>query len=178
LAAIAIAIALPSCTKKDAEPEAARLPSSTPASAPAPAAAPALLPAARDPRPDDTLFGLLATEAQSRPRIQPAADDVFAALEKGGLAVADRKQSLGRTYKAAFCTGGYTKDASLAVSVCEYPDDAAAKAGLDAARALFPGMSNRTVAGHKSTLIIVINEKGDAAADARAKRVIALYSAT
>jgi hypothetical protein len=138
-----------------------------------PAAAPVDPPAAR---PDDTLFGLLGAEAQNRPRIQPNADDVYGALQKAGYAVGDRKQSLGRTYKAAYCTGAYTKDGSLAVDVCEYPDEAAAKTGLAAARTLFPGMSSRTVVGHKATILTVINQRGEVAADARAKRIATLYA--
>src|SRR5215472_9638305 len=66
------------------------------------------------PGPDRTLFGMLGAEAAARPKLSPGADDVYAALDKAGYAVGDRRQSLGRTYKASYCAGGYTKDMALA----------------------------------------------------------------
>jgi hypothetical protein len=174
LAAAAVA-AEGGCTKKTAvEPD------PPDAGGPAPSAAsatPVALPSAdpNAPKLDDTLFGRLNVENQSRPKVTPNADDVFAALDKAGVGTLERKQSLGKTYKAAYCTGAYTKDMSVAVDVCEYADEAAAKTGLDYAKTLFPGMTNRAVWGHKSTLLITINQKGDPAGDVRAKKIGAIY---
>jgi hypothetical protein len=39
-------------------------------------------------------------------------------------------------------------------------------------------MANRMVVGHKTTLLTIINQKGDGAADARAKKIAALYMGT
>jgi len=185
--ALVLLLGLVACSRGAAEP-ASSGPSGTPVAAtPAPAtsaaaataapnapAATAVAPGAT--RPDETLFGLLGSEAQNRPHIQPNADDVYGALQKAGYAVGDRRQSLGRTYKASYCTGAYTSDGSLAVDVCEYPDEAAAKTGLATARTLFPGMTSRTVVGHKATILTVINQRGEVAADARARRIATLYA--
>lgn len=170
---LVLALSLAACSRSaPAEPTPAVAATAAP---PPPPAAAAADPASA--KPDETLFGLLGVEAQSRPKIAPNADDVYAALEKAGYAIGERRQSLGRTYKAAYCTGAYTKDASLAVDVCEYPDEASARAGLARARELFPSMANRMVFGRKGTLLTVINQKGDAAADARAKKIAAVYMA-
>jgi hypothetical protein len=127
------------------------------------------------PRPDDTLFGVIADEGAHRPIIAPNADAVFAALAKAGTTITDLKPSLGRTYKAAYCTGGPTSDEALAVIVCEYPSDTAAAAGGDEAKRAFPTMVNRKVWTHKSTILIGVNRKGDAATDARVSKLAAVY---
>jgi hypothetical protein len=177
LTAVALVLTLGACSKKAAEPNSGE--AGTPASSAASvAASSSAMPSAdpNAPKVDDTLFGRLADEAKNRPSIKPNADDVYAALDKAGFPVNDRKQSLGTTYKSSYCTGGYTKDQSLAVNVCEYKDDAAAKTGLDYAKTLFPGMANRSVYGHKSTLLTIINQKADPAADVRAKKIVAIYN--
>jgi hypothetical protein len=160
---LSLALALPACSR------------STPAEPAPPAPTVAVTLQDAGPRTDQTLFGLLGAEAARRPSLSPSADDVYAALEKAGQAVGDRKQSLGRTYEAAYCTGGYTKDAALAIDVCEYPDDMSAAAGLERARTLFPGMANRSVYGHKATLLTIIEQKAGPAADERAKKIAAVY---
>jgi hypothetical protein len=182
LVPLVLALPLLACTPSSAPEAASSGAAGPPANATTTVAAPTRATASTAPaersasKPDDTLFGLLGVEAMNRPKIEPNADDVYRAFERAGYAVGDRKQSLGRTYQASYCTGGYTKDGSLAIDLCEYPDDAAAIGGLARAKTLFPGMTSRTVVGRKATLLTIINQRGDAAADARAKRVAAVYA--
>jgi hypothetical protein len=111
--------------------------------------------------PGETLYGRLQREAQNRPSIKPNADDVFAALDKAGVGVPQRKQSLGSTYHAAYCTGGYTSNMALAVNVCEYANVAAAQAGADYAKTVLPNMTNRFVSTNKSTILMIVDQNQD-----------------
>jgi hypothetical protein len=175
---VVLPLAMTSCTKGDPQQPAAL---EAGAIAPPPSSpAPAKVTASADPNapsPGDSLFSRLGHEAANRPKIKPNADDVYAALEKAGSGVPTRKQSLATTYHAAYCTGGYTADASLAVDVCEYADETSAKAAYDYSKSLFPGMTTRTVASNKATVLVVIEQKSDAATVASRKKVVSLYQA-
>jgi hypothetical protein len=180
---VAVTLAVTGCTKGNAQ-EAAALEAATTASgasaaAAAAPAAPKAIPSVdpNAPSPGDSLFSRLGHEAASRPKIKPNADDVYAALDKAGVGVPTRKQSLGSTYHATYCTGGYNADASLAVDVCEYADEAAGKAGYDYSKTLFPGMTSRTVVANKATVLVVIDQKSDAATVALRKKVVSAYQA-
>ena len=100
-------------------------PTPTPApSAPPPVAATAASPELR------TLAGRLAYEAAHRPTTAIRLEALVTAAAAAGTEINDTRQYLGLTAAAAYCAGGLTKD-GLAVSVCEYPDPAAAIAGRD-----------------------------------------------
>jgi hypothetical protein len=120
------------CSKKTAEespaPSAAPAGSAAPSSIAAPSAVASAAPQANGVA--MTLADRLLKEAQSRPAIQPNADDVLAAFAKIGGGVVTKKQGMGATYKASFCEGGTTGDGAVTLSICEYPDDASAKDGL------------------------------------------------
>ncbi len=123
-------------------------------------------------------MGAIVREGQNRPTAKPNADDVFAAMVKAGVAVGERKQSLGSTYKAAYCTGGYTTDGALALSVCEYASEAEATAGRDFAATLFPNLTTRSVRAHKTNTLTVIEQKTDADAKAAEKKAFDAFNAT
>ena len=129
-------------------------------------------------RPGETLMGLIGREAASRPNVKPDADDVFAAIDKAGVTMGDRKQSVGATYKAAYCTGGYTKDGALAVSVCEYATAADATAGHDYAKTMFPNLNTREVWTHKTNTLTVIQQQTDDAAKATQKKIVDAFNGT
>lgn len=174
LAVVLLSHVVSGCTKGNAQ-EPAPSGASTIA---APAASTAMASAgAGAASPGDSLFSRLGHEAANRPAIKPGADDVYAALDKAGASVPTRKQSLGTTYHAAYCTGGYTASAALAVDVCEYADEASAKAGYDYTKTLFPGMTNRSVAANKATVLVVIEQKSDDATVALRKKVVSTYQA-
>jgi hypothetical protein len=117
-------------------------------------------------------------EAANRPGVKPTADDVYAALSSAGVAMGERKQSLGATYHAAYCNGGYTQDGALAVNVCEYANDADATAGRDYALTMFPNLATRTVYAHKANTVTVIEQKTDPAAKATAKKIVTAFNGT
>ncbi len=97
-----------------------------PAPAPAPpAAAPKALQPAQDLGP---LASRLAYEAAHRPATAFPAERVFDAIERAGIALADRTQYAGVVMKASYCAGGRTSD-GLVVAICEYPSHDAALAG-------------------------------------------------
>jgi hypothetical protein len=128
-------------------------------------------------RPGETLMGELTREASNRPNGKPA-DDVFAALTKAGVVMDARKQSMGATYKAAYCTGGYTSDGALAVNVCEYTTEADATAGRAYAKTMFPNLKTREVWAHKTTTLTIIQQRTDEGARVVEKRALDAFNAT
>lgn len=91
-----------------------------------------------------SLVGRLAYEAEHRPPPSPhtpRAEDVLAALDRAGVRLADQKQYVAATARAAYCVGGQTSD-GLSVAVCEYDSPTAAAAGRDHVTARFqvPGL--------------------------------------
>jgi hypothetical protein len=72
--------------------------------------------------------GRLQYEATHRPAASPRAEDVLASLGAAGIELAEEKQYVAMTVKAAYCVGGQTRD-GLSIAVCEYETPAAAAAG-------------------------------------------------
>lgn len=75
-----------------------------------------------------TVGGRLQYEAAHRPAAALRAEDVLASLDAAGIKLAEQKQYIAMTVKAAYCVGGQTAD-GLSVAVCEYETPAAAEAG-------------------------------------------------
>jgi hypothetical protein len=123
-----------------------------------------------------TLADRLVREAQSRPAIQPNADDILAAFAKAGSGVVMKKQGLGATYKASFCQGGTTSDGAVTVSICEYADEAAANVGLTALQAIYPAKLARHVL-HKSTVLTTLRLQDGRGAQALEGKLVATYTA-
>jgi hypothetical protein len=166
-----------SCSKKETEPTPPAVTASSATASSAAAADAAALASPTAPLgPGETLSGQLAAEAQHRPAIKPNADDVFAAFERAGAPVPRKQQSLGKTYQSPFCEGGYTKDAKLAINVCEYLDASAAAAGLAVAKTTFPGITNRKLWTHKATTVAIIEQvQGDSEVPATEKKLADVY---
>lgn len=77
-----------------------------------------------------TVGGRLQYEATHRPAAaaSPRVEDVLASLDAAGITLAEQKQYIAMTVKAAYCVGGQTRD-GLSIAVCEYETPAAAEAG-------------------------------------------------
>jgi hypothetical protein len=131
-----------------------------------------------EPVPGEGLGGHFAREAKNRPGLKPNADDIFAALGRAGVGVPKQTQSMGSTYKAAYCTGGYSADSLIALTVCEYANEADAKAGRDYSISLFPKMTNRTVVAHKTNTLTIVDQKSTDASKAEAKKANDAFNAT
>jgi len=132
------------CSSRPAPPPAALAAAPSPARLPEPAPAPPL-----------SLGDRLAREASSRPADAVRMEDVVAALEAHGVAVARTRQVLGSTVGARYCAVALTAD-GLGVAACEYDSDEAARAGLVSSQARFdekiPG--RRLVVNGKTLLTV------------------------
>jgi len=126
-----------------------------------------------------TLFGTMASELRSRPGVHPSVDDGFAALAKAGVPIPQPKQSLGSTYKAAYCAHGVTAEKDISVLLCEYADAEHAALGAVESRRLFPGAAKRVTTAHKALLLVttVQNDEHPDATAAAQKKVVAALSA-
>jgi hypothetical protein len=126
-----------------------------------------------------TMFGTMATELKNRPAVHPSVDDGFAAFANAGVPIGAPKQSLGTTYKAAYCSHGVTEAKDLSVLLCEYSDEAQAKLGLAESKKVFPGLGARQTWAHKSLLMVTIlqDPKLVASATAKQQKVLATFNA-
>ncbi|HEY5921816.1 MAG TPA: hypothetical protein VIV11_09115 [Kofleriaceae bacterium] len=96
-------------------------------------------------------------ESSARPRVEVTAEALFDALADRGIVIARRQQVLAATAQAAYCALGVTDD-SIAIAVCEYESQAAARAGkrlLDTRYAKLVPDAVRVLNGN--TLVTVAN---------------------
>jgi hypothetical protein len=173
------AVVLAACSRKNDPPTATGEAPATSAapSVPAEAAVASVSPLTSPPSGiAATLADRLLREAQSRPHIQPNADDVLAAFAQAGGGVVTKRQGLAATYKASFCEGGTTSDGSVTISVCEYADAAAASAGLAALQTIYPAKQARHVL-HKDTVLTTLRLQDGPGAQALESKLIAAYTA-
>jgi hypothetical protein len=176
LLALAV-LAAAGCAKKTSPAdESSGAPSATTTAAPAASAAASAVGPGNPSLAETTLADRLAREARNRPPIQPNADDVLAALAKVGAVMPTKRQGLGATYKASFCEGGTTSDGAITVSICEYSDEAAAKAGLEALKDIFPAKGAEHVL-HKDTVLTTLRLKEGADVQTQQSKMTAAYKA-
>lgn len=178
------------CDKKDAAPgtpaSATPPPAPSSAAAPTPSATPLPVPpaapnGANAPASDPvaTLFGRMAEELKNRPPVHPSVDEGFAAFTKAGVTVPKTEQSLGTTYKAAFCEHGLTTAGDMAILLCEYADEAHAKSGLAEAGKLFLALEGRHSWTRKTLLMTITFQDHPAKPQAleEEKKVLAAFNA-
>ena len=124
------------------------------------------------------VFGQLPIEAAHRPAITPNADQAFAALEKAGFPIVERQQSLGSTYKAAYCSHGLTSTKDVAVLICEYADPAATAIGLTTSNAMLATMTRRKSWAHKSLVMATMPQDpaSPPAALAQIAKLVAVFN--
>jgi hypothetical protein len=104
----------------------------------------------------------MSKEAAARPKAGVLAEPLFDALEaKANIKLDKRQQYLGKTIGAAYCAGGDStpvgSSPTLTVAMCEYPDEAAAKAGLDMMNKDFPIAGAHREEHRAAVLTIVAN---------------------
>jgi hypothetical protein len=99
-------------------------------------------------------------ESAQRPPVRVSADTLFDALAAHGISLASKKQVLAATAQASYCALGVTRE-SVAIAVCEYATQDAARAGkqlLDTRYAKLVPDAVRTLNGN--TLVTVANGTG------------------
>jgi len=104
---------------------------------------------AENPRDINALFRV---EADNRPSGTLRAEDAYDAFRRAGLELHEQRQHLGRPYGARYCVGAKS-GSELALSVCEYIDDAAAVAGAESSRKLT--LANREIRLNHATSLTI-----------------------
>jgi hypothetical protein len=110
----------------------------------------------------------LVREAKARPSGTPRAEQVMAALERGGWRLERNLQVLASPVGASYCSSAITPR-GVAVAVCEYAAEDAARRGLEYSHRAFdpiiPG--RRLVLNRKTTLTVTGAADADATTAAR-----------
>ena len=117
-----------------------------------------------------TIAGQLAEEAASRPAGARRVEDVLAAIGRAGVALEAQRQYVARTVAASYCAGSQTA-AGLAVSVCEYADEAAARNGKAIMERRFP-MPHREIVVRGRNTVTVVAVPGTEADHARVRQTL------
>ena len=123
-------------------------------------------------------------EATSRPaNIKPNVESVYAALEKAGISVVDKKQHLGQTFGARYCMGaravkGTTdKDPNqLYLSVCEFVSNEVAEMSKTYSSDALKS-ANRVVHAKAQTTFTVRGESDAPEIKAQMDKALATYDA-
>ena len=116
---------------------------------------------------------LFQTEAAARPTGTIRVEDAVAAFRKDGIQIDDVKQHLARPYGARYCVG--TKLSNLvAISLCEYVDTTAAKAGVAVSQKI--PLANREIQLNQATSLTVRDLEKTPAADALGQRLFASFA--
>jgi len=121
---------------------------------------------------DQSLAAEIAFEAQNRKPGNPSVEQVFALCEKLGAPVPTKTQSIGKTYRASYCVGGFTTDKTVTINVCEYPSEAAATQGVTVSTSKFPTLvDRRQVIAHKGTTLTLFEAEPSAKTKALVKKL-------
>lgn len=112
------------------------------------------VPSARPVQPVFSLGDKLEVEKHDRPTATPKAEDVYAAFEKSGFVLTEKQQHVASVFGAKFCLGAKS-DPEMAYSVCEYADEAAAKAGRESSIKALAVVPNREISVNKKTTLTV-----------------------
>jgi hypothetical protein len=118
-----------------------------------------------DPRDFGALF---QNEALNRPTGTIKAEAAIEAFRNAGVELVGVRQHLGRPYGARYCVGAKSGTA-IALSVCEYIDAAAARAGAELSRKVV--LANREIRINQATSLTVREVEKTPAADAVANKL-------
>ena len=168
--AIWLAVPLAACGKKAAPPPAEQAKQIAPgtASTTAPASSGVPFQTALD------LAAQFHAEATDRPSGSPQTERVLAALRATGASLADERQHLARPFGASYCVGAVA-GAEVAVSVCEYRSEQAARAGREASLKAFASVAHREIAINRATTLTLRELTGSAAERATAAKLRAAF---
>lgn len=116
----------------------------------------------------------LSREAAQRPGDTPKAEDVLAAVAKSGVPLAEEAQHLASPVGASFCVGARSPQ-NVAMSACEYADDAAAAAGRDMSRKAFASVLHRDIVVNKKTTLTILQAPFDARSQSAHDAAVAAF---
>jgi hypothetical protein len=122
------------------------------------------------------LEGRLSREAASRPTDTPKAEDIFAAIVKSGVPLDDQSQHLASPIGALYCLGGRSSQ-GLAMSACEYADEAKAASGKALSVKSFAQLQHRDVTINKKTTLTILQSPYDAKSQAAHDKALAAFKA-
>ena len=177
--ALSVALIAMGCSKPSSPPSAvdagAPSPSAESSAAPmASASAPAQAPSGPM-LPNVGVANRMANEAKNRPTGTPRAEDLYAALAKAGMKVVEKNQHMAAPFGAQYCLGAEV-EGQLALSVCEYGSEQAAKDGREMSLKAFKFVANREIFINKQTTFTVREKSKTAEIDAVAKRAQQLFA--
>lgn len=105
----------------------------------------------------------LTLEASDRPRsgVRPA--QLFAALQRQGILLSRQRQVLASTVGARYCELAVS-DGGLGVTLCEYTDQDAARAGSESSHRLFDAIvPGRTLISHAGSVLTLTHAESERA---------------
>ena len=121
-----------------------------------------------------SLFARLESEARGRSAAGLRAELVLDTLDQNGVRIVKRQQYVGAVVGAAYCLGGNTAS-GLALSVCEYADEVAARQGRELSMDRFRAVSKEVLVNQRTTLTLSFTGATPASPDEK-KRIVALFS--
>jgi hypothetical protein len=131
------------------------------------------VPTAPSPQNPRDFGAMFQNEAANRPTGTIKAEDAMTAFRNAGIELDRVRQHLGRPYGARYCVGAIS-GAAIAISVCEYIDAAAAKAGADLSRKIV--LANREIQINQATSLTVREVEKTPAAEEIAKKLFESFA--
>lgn len=116
---------------------------------------------------------MFQSEATNRPGHTIKTEAAYDAFQQAGVAVDSMRQHLAKPYGARYCVGANAGPA-VAISVCEYVDAAAARAGAEVSRKIV--LANREIQVNQATTLTVREVEKTAAADETSKKLFAAFA--
>ncbi len=114
-------------------------------------------------------------EKTSRSAATPRIEDVLVALGSAGVSVAEAKQHVAAPIGARYCVGAKTAH-DVALSLCEYSDEAAANTWRDANARTFHAIKTRDDYVNKATTLTVLKPTATPDSEADAQRVASAFA--
>lgn len=127
-------------------------------------------PPSQNPRDFGAMF---QNEAANRPKGTIKVEDALDAFRQAGIELNSVRQHLGRPYGARYCVGAKSGSV-LALSVCEYIDEAAANAGAESSRKVV--LANREIRINQATSLTVRQIEKTPGADALAHELFERFA--
>lgn len=133
--------------------------------------------------PNMSIADRFQVEAAARPPgLKVNVEAVFAALEKAGFVLFEKKQHLGQTFGARYCMGARsvkgkaeTDPTQLYVSVCEFLNPEVAEQSRAYSTEHLKGIPNRTIHTRGQTTLTVRGESDAAETAAALTKALAVY---